>query len=125
MATKYVGVRLEEELLKLKPENMTLSDWIRECIHVWKICKNGDLKKLIKELEEIKETGKTLMNCPNLDRLSEVAEEIEEATKKLKEFKELVESIEYYTEMIEKVKEKIEDKLVYHARLYERDYSNV
>ena len=123
MATKYVGIRLEEELLQLKPSDMTLSDWIRECIHVWKLCKNGELKALLKELEEIKETGQALRNCPNLDRLSEVAKEIEKATRKLKEFKELVENIEYYTRMIEEVKEKIEDRLVYRASLYERSYS--
>jgi len=77
MATKYVGVSIEEELLKLKPDNMTVSDWIRECIHIWKLCREGELKKLIEKVDELTQAGEELRKCPNIDTLQKVAEEIE------------------------------------------------
>jgi len=36
MAKKLIGIRLEEELLSLKPVDVSISDWLRECIHTWK-----------------------------------------------------------------------------------------
>ncbi len=123
MGTKYVGVRIEEELLKLKPENMKLSDWIRECIHAWRLMKEKDLKELFTRIEELTQVGEELRRCPNVDSLKKVAEEIEEAIDALKEYRRIVRNLEWYGKELEKLKDELEKRLVYRPNLYTRSYS--
>jgi len=123
MGTKYIGVRIEEELLNLKPEDMKITDWIRECIHTWKLAKEGELKGLLKKVEELKETGEELRKCPNIDSLKRVAEELEKATQSLKEYKRIVDNLRYYGEQLEKLSREIEKSLIYKPNLYQRSYS--
>ena len=98
MGTRYVGVRIEEELLKLKPENMKLSDWIRECIHAWRLMKEKDLQELFTRIEELTQVGEELRKCPNIDSLKKVADELEQASKALMEYKRIVDNLEWYGE---------------------------
>ena len=123
MATKYIGIRLEEELLKLKPKNMKVSDWIRECIHVWKLTKEGELKELLKKVEELRETGEELRNCPNIDSLKKIADEIEKATQNLREYKRIIENLEYYGKQLEELRKELEKTLIYKPDLYKRSYN--
>ncbi len=123
MGTKYVGVRIEDELLKLKPKGMKITDWIRECIHVWKLTKEGELKELLKKVEELKETGEELRKCPNIDNLKRIADELEKATEALWEYKRIVDNLQWYGEQLSNLKSELEKRLVYRPRLYERAYS--
>ncbi len=123
MATKLIGVRIEKELLKLKPEGMRTSDWIRECIHVWKLAKEGELKELLEKVEELKETGEELRKCPNIDSLKRVAEELEKATEALREYKRIVDNLKYYGEQLRELSSELKKRLVYRSSLYERAYS--
>ncbi|NPA40827.1 MAG: DUF342 domain-containing protein [Aquificae bacterium] len=122
MATKLIGVRLEEELLELKPEGMRTTDWIRECIHVWKLAKEGELKELLKKVEELKEAGEELRKCPNIDSLKRVADELEEATKALREYKRVVENLEWYGSKLYELKKELEKSLIHRPNLYQRSY---
>lgn len=120
MATKYVGIRLEEELLKLKPENMTLSDWIRECIHVWRMTKEGQLKELFQKVEELTQAGKELRKCPNIESLKKVADEIEKSIKALSEYKQIIENLEWYKKQLRSLSKELQEKLIYRPNLYQR-----
>lgn len=120
MGTRYVGVRIEEELLRLKPEDINLSDWIRECIHTWRLTKEGELKELLSKVEELTQTGEELRKCPNIDSLKKVAVELEEAIGALQEYKRIVDNLEWYGRQLEELKDKLESKLVYHPNLYTR-----
>ena len=123
MATKYVGIRLEEELLRLKPENMTLSDWIRECIHVWKLTKEGQLKDLFQKVEELTQAGEELRKCPNINSLKKVADEIERSIKALKEYKQIVENLQWYEKELKNLSKELKEKLIYRPQLYKRTSS--
>ncbi len=123
MGTRYVGVRIEEELLKLRPEDVNLSDWIRECIHTWRLTKEGELKELLSKVGELTQAGEELRKCPNIDSLKKVADEIEEAIKALKEYKRIADNLKWYTEQIDTLKKELEKRLVYRPNLYVRSYS--
>ena len=120
MGTRYVGVRIEEELLKLKPEDISLSDWIRECIHTWRLTREGELKELFDRVEELTQAGEELRKCPNIDSLKKVADELEKATVALKEYKRVVDNLEWYGEQLKELRDKLESKLIYHPNLYTR-----
>ena len=123
MGTRYVGVRIEEELLKLKPENMKLSDWIRECIHAWRLMKEKDLQELFTRIEELTQVGEELRKCPNIDSLKKVADELEQASKALMEYKRIVDNLEWYGEQLKELKKNLQESLIYRPNLYTRSYS--
>ena len=124
MGTRYVGVRIEEELLNLKPEDVKLSDWIRECIHAWRLLKEGELKELLAKVDELTQAGEELRKCPNIDSLKKVADEIEEAIDALKEYSRIVKNLEWYGKELRNLKEELEKRLVYRPNLYVRSYSS-
>lgn len=123
MATKYVGIRLEEELLKLKPENMTFSDWIRECIHVWRMTKEGELKELFKKVEELTQASEELRKCPNIDSLKKVADEIEKSIRALSEYKQLIENLHWYEKELKSLSKELRERLIYKPNLYQRTHT--
>ncbi len=120
MPTRKISIRLEEELLSLKPPDMGLTEWIREAIHTWKLVKSGELNTLLKTIEDLKKTGQALRECPNIEALKEVADRIREDIKALEEYTHIVKRLEWFTEELGELKGKLEKSLIYRPQLWER-----
>lgn len=128
MPKKFVGLRLEEDLLSLKPQNVSFSDWIRECIYVWKQTKEGEIEKLLEEYEKLAKRVETLRKCPDLEKLSEVLKRINKLSDEfftlvmqLRTSLGVLENLEDLTKEVRNFKSRIEESLVYQKPGYERE----
>ena len=127
MAKKLVGVRLEEELLNLKPDDVSFSDWLRECIHTWKLTKSGDIKKLLEGLEELSRKVEKVKECPDLGEIEAVIQNLEKVVSTLNDFVFKLRSslfvLENLSNLVSEIKgfrEKVEKTLIYSKPAYER-----
>jgi len=127
MPKKLIGVRLEEELLSLKPADVSLSDWLRECIHTWKLTKSGDIKKLLEGLEELSLKVEKVKECPDLEDIETVIQNLEKVVStlngfifKLRSSLGALEDLQDIISEIREFRERVEKTLVYQKPSYKR-----
>ncbi|WP_457642640.1 hypothetical protein [Persephonella sp.] len=109
MAKKSICIRIPEEFLEKKPEHLSLSDWIRECIHLWILEQEGIRKKIEKDIEKsVKkiESVEVQINSQELNqavsKMKDVVWEIEDALSELRKFEELKKELESLRNQIKK-----------------------
>jgi len=119
----YGNEKNQPQVLKLKPPDMGLTEWIREAIHTWRLVKSGELEMVLSMLEELRKTGKELVTCPNLEALKEIVERLKKDIKALEKYSDIVERLEMYTDELYEMKKRLEAGLIYRPRLWERSYS--
>ncbi len=131
MPKRFIGIRLEEELLSLKPEGVSYSDWIRECVHIWKLTKEGEIKELLKGLEELSQKVEKVKECPDLLEAKKVIKSLEKVAFSLNEFisdlrtsLRVLSDLENLVEEIESFRRKVEETLVYRKPAWERSSWN-
>jgi len=129
MAKVTISVRIAPELLRKKPANLSTTDWITECIHVWELEKNNVKDELLKridttlkEIEQIKkelnvqEAVKAIMKLEELSHeLENVADAIDTALRK-------VNQLDRAAEKLRRIEENICQTFVCKIPAYHRDW---
>jgi len=73
MPTRKICIRLEEELLALRPSDMGLTAWIREAIKAWQLAKNGEAQEDARGGEEAHRRSREAPQQPTAQGAGEAA----------------------------------------------------
>ncbi|NPA52697.1 MAG: hypothetical protein GXO22_07360 [Aquificae bacterium] len=101
MAKKNICIRIPEEFLEKKPADLSMSDWIRECIHLWILEQEGirkkleqDIEKAVKKIEDIQVRVNSEEINQVVSKMRDIVWEINEALSQLEELERLKKELE-------------------------------
>ena len=112
MAKKSISIRIPEEFLQHKPENIGLSDWIRECIHFWILEQQGTREKIISNIEKtVEKIEKTKVELKT-EEVEKVISTLRELTYEIDDKLSQIRNLEVLSKEIRKMKDQIKESLI-------------